>query len=90
MPWCQKWRINIGRQKPQVILFENNKKSSKIEITVNGSVIKQVKEKKILGIIVDENSYSNHILNTFVQKAGNHIVALQQSHAISSKLCHNL
>ena len=30
MQWCQKWRININRQKTQVILFENNKKSSKI------------------------------------------------------------
>ena len=29
MQWCQKWRININRQKTQAILFEN-KKSSKI------------------------------------------------------------
>ena len=54
MQWCQKWRLNINRQKTQVILFENNNKSSKIEITVNGSVIKQVKEKKTMGIMVDE------------------------------------
>ena len=65
--------------KTQVVLFENNKKSSKIEITVNGSVLIQVKEKKILEIIVDEKLTLNHILNTFVQKPGNHMVALQQS-----------
>ena len=49
--------------KIQVILYENkNKKSSKIEITVNDSVIKQVKEKKILGIIVDEKlTVKSHI-----------------------------
>ena len=46
--------------KKQVILFENkNKKSSKIEITVNGSVIKQVKEKKTLYFcIVDEQGFT--------------------------------
>ena len=76
MQWCQKWRININRQKTQVILFENNKKSSKIEITVNGSVLIQVKEKKILEIIVDEKLTLNHILNTFVQKPGNHMVPM--------------
>ena len=47
MQWYQKWRININRQKIQVILFDKkNKKNSKIEITVNGSVIKQVKKKR--------------------------------------------
>ena len=62
MQWCQKWRININRQKTQVILFENNKKSSKIEITVNDSVLEQVKEKRILGIIVDEKlAFKSHI-----------------------------
>ena len=40
MQWCQKWTININRQKTQAILFEKkNKQSSKVEITVNGSVI---------------------------------------------------
>ena len=61
MEWCQKWKININRQKKnQVILFENkNKKSSKIEITANGSVIKQVKEKKTLYFcIVDEQGFT--------------------------------
>ena len=62
MQWCRKWRININRQKAQVILFENNKKSSKTEMTVNGSVLKQVKEKKILRIIVDEKLiFKSHI-----------------------------
>ena len=88
MQWCQKWRININRQKIQVILFENkNKKSFKIEITVNGSVIK---EKKILGIIVDEKLTFKHILNTFVQNPEITWLPCSNPHAISSKLCHNL
>ena len=51
------------KQKTQVILFENkNKKSSKIEITVNDSVIKQVKEKIILGMTVNERlTFKSHI-----------------------------
>ena len=63
MQWCQKWTININRQKTQVILFEKkNKQSSKVEITVNGSVIQQVKEKKIVGIVVDEKlTFKLHI-----------------------------
>ena len=62
MRWCQKWRRNINRQKTQVILFKNKKKNSKIETTVNCSVLKQVKEKKILRIIVDEKlTFKSHI-----------------------------
>ena len=80
MQLCQKWRININRQKTQVILFENkSKKSSKIEITVNGSVIKQVKEEKILGIIVDEKlTFKSHIeyICTKARKSYGHLAAI--------------
>ena len=69
-------------KKHRSFYFKKKKKTiSEIEITVNGSVIKQVKEKKILGIIVDKKlKFKSHIeyLNTFVQKPGNHMVALQQ------------
>ena len=80
MQWCLKWRININRQKAQVILFEKkNKKSSKIEMTVKSSVIKQVKQKKILGIIVDEKltfkSYIEYIC-TKARKSYGRLVAI--------------
>ena len=79
MQWCQRRRININRQKTQVILFENNKKSSKFEIIVNGSVLKQVKEKKILRIIVDEKlTFKSHIeyICTKARKSYGHIAAI--------------
>ena len=80
MLWCHKYRLNINRQKTQVTLFENkNKKSSKIEITVNASVIEQVKEKKILGTIVDEKlSFKSHIeyICTKARKSYGHLAAI--------------
>ena len=80
MQCCQKWRISISRKKAQVILFrKKNKKSSKIEITVNGSKIKQVKEKKMLGIIVDEKlTFKSHIeyICTKARKLYGHLAAI--------------
>ena len=79
MQCCQKWRVKINRQNTQVILFENNKKSTKTEITVNGSVLKQVKEKRILGIIVDEKlTFKSHIeyICTKARKSYWHLAAI--------------
>ena len=43
-------------------IWKQKQKNSKIEIIVNGSVIKQVKKKKILGIIVHEKfTFKSHI-----------------------------
>ena len=37
------------------------------------------RKRKSLALLYMKNSHSNHILNTFVQKPGNHMVALQWS-----------
>ena len=63
-------KININRQKKNKqtnkktghSIWKQKQKNSKIEIIVNGSVIKQVKKKKILGIIVHEKfTFKSHI-----------------------------
>ena len=62
-PISRTLRININRQKKTGhSIWKQKQKNSKIEIIVNDSVIKQVKKKKILGIIVDEKfTFKSHI-----------------------------
>ena len=59
-----------------------------MQITVNGSVIKQFKEKKILGIVVDEKlTFKSYIEYTCIKarKSYDHLAAI-----LSSKSCQNL
>ena len=58
----QTQKKQANKQKNRPFYLKTKTKNSKIEIIVNGSVIKQVKKKKILGIIVHEKfTFKSHI-----------------------------
>ena len=60
MNWTKKWRLKINAGKTEFILFGKN--HSEIEIKVNNTILPQVKSKKVLGVIFQENfTFSEHV-----------------------------
>ena len=59
--WTYRWRLPVNIPKTEVICF--TKKGHKdVNIKMNNKELKQVKEKRILGVVLDENlDYKSHI-----------------------------
>ena len=52
--WCNKWRMTINENKTQILCF-NQKEHIEIKIKMKGKELIQVKDTKVVGIVVDEN-----------------------------------
>ena len=58
MIWTKKWRLKINARKTELILFVKNY----TEIKVNNTILPQVKSKKVLSVIFQENiTFSEHV-----------------------------
>jgi ribonuclease HI len=61
LSWAKKWRQNINIKKTECMLF-SKKGNYEIDLNVQGISIAQAKEKRLLGVIFDENfSFNPHI-----------------------------
>ncbi len=61
--WTKRWRLVVNKTKTEIICFT---KSSSIQVTVtlDGTPLKQVKDKKVLGVTTDENlTFRSHVDN---------------------------
>lgn len=60
LKWTNKWRLTISADKTEFICF--SKQQVSVNIIINGTVLPQVKSKKVIGVILNENwDFSEHV-----------------------------
>ena len=63
--WCSKWQIFLNISKTNYMVFYDKKKlppPPDIPVTINEKPLTKIKEKRVLGVIIDENlSFTSHI-----------------------------
>ncbi len=65
--WTKKWRLITNKTKTEVICFSRSK-SIDVQVKLEDSPLKQVKEKKVLGVTVDQNlTFKSHVENVRVR-----------------------
>ena len=59
--WCNRWRMTINENKTQILCF-NKTQHIEVKIKMKGKELIQVKDAKVVGIVVDENlRFSKHV-----------------------------
>ncbi len=62
--WTNKWRLVINKTKTEVICFSKSG-SFPVKVTLEGTILNQVKHKRVLGVTTDENlKFTKHIEDT--------------------------